>query len=90
MNDSNYTSLVLQFGLVLPMLFGALMAGLALRLLRFTLRGPPSPWITFALAYTAVTVVAAGFGPSFEIRTVSLLLWVGLFGGQLAMTRRIA
>ena len=87
MNDSNYASLVLQFGVVLPALFGAVMAGLALGLLRFLLRSPPSPWIAFALAYSAVVVVAAAFGPSFEIRTVSLLMWVGLFGGRLVASR---
>jgi hypothetical protein len=84
-NDSNYTSMVIQFGAFLPLLFLAFIGGLALWLLRGLWRGADERWLAFALAYCVACGVGAAFGPAFEIRTVSVVLWLGLFGGLLLL-----
>lgn len=84
-NDSNYASLVIQFGAIVPALFLLLLAAVIFRAARAGLpRGEPGA--RFAVAFAAATLVAAFFGPAFEIRTVSIVLWVSLFS-VLAATR---
>jgi hypothetical protein len=89
-NDSEYASMVIQFGIFLPMLFLLLIGGLAFAMLRSLWHGRDDPWLPFALAYTAACLFGAGFGPAFETRTVSILLWLGLFGGFLLVRPPLA
>lgn len=84
-NDSNYAEMVIQFGLFVPLLFLAFIGWLALSLLRGVWRGADERWLAFALAYSVACGVGAAFGTAFEVRTVSLLLWLGLFGGLLLL-----
>jgi hypothetical protein len=87
MNDSNFGSMVIQFGILLPLAFLALMAWLVLSIWRGLGQRPGEPWLVFAIAYAAVGLLGAGFGPAFEVRTFSLVIWLGLFGG-FALLRR--
>lgn len=78
-NDSNYASLVIQFGLFLPVLFVLMLGYLTLSALRRS-RTPGAPLIQqFALVLAAAFLVAALFGPAFEQRISSSLLWIALF-----------
>ena len=85
MNDSNYASMVIQFGVFLALLFMLLILAVAFPLLRQFFRGGREPWVFFGLAYAVVCVIGAVFGPAFEIRNVSILLWLGLFGAAMAL-----
>ena len=78
-NDSNYASLIVQFGAVVPVLFLVLLAWVIVAAARSGLR-KGRPGARFAVAFAAATLVAAFFGPAFEIRTVSIVLWISLFG----------
>ncbi len=89
-SDSEIGSLVVQFGIILPSLFFLFVGWLAFGLLRARWRNLDDPWLSFAVAYTAACLVGAGFGPSFETRTVSVVLWLGLFCGLLLIRRPLA
>ena len=85
-NDSNYATLIIQFGIVATALFLAFLLGSALVVAR-------AEWIRrdetarFAVAFAAATLAAAWFGPAFEIRTVSIVLWVALLAALAAAQR---
>ena len=78
-NDSNYASLVIQFGAVVPALFLALLVAAILAAARIGLRRE-EPVARFAVGIAAATLVVAFFGPAFEMRTISIMLWIGIFG----------
>jgi hypothetical protein len=86
-NDSNYASMIVQFGVIAPALFLLLLVGTIVAVARaeWVRRDPTA---RFAVAFGGATVVAAWFGPAFEIRTVSIVLWVGLMAAMAA--RRVA
>jgi hypothetical protein len=76
-NDSNYASLVLQFGVVLPLALLLLVGVLVATALRSAWLG--SSFALFAIGFAAAVAIAAALGPAFEIRTTSSVLWVSLF-----------
>ena len=78
-NDSNYASLVIQFGLLLPVLFIAALGYLALSALRRTRARGQDSIAPIAFAVAAAFAVTAVFGPIFEQRTSSSALWISLF-----------
>jgi hypothetical protein len=90
MTDSDYVSLVVQFGVILPLMFLGFLGWIAVTLLRWVWSGrdDAGPWPAFGLAYAVAVLIGAFFGPTLEIRTVSILLWVGLFGGLIAIRYR--
>jgi hypothetical protein len=77
MNDSQYASLVIQFGVLITGAFLALLlsclAGVARAAVRSTEALP-----RFAALFGLVALVAAALGPFFETRTDSIVLWVPL------------
>lgn len=77
MNDSNYASLVVQFGIIAPGLFLLLLLSVTARVARTATR-PSEAFARFAVINTAAVLVAAWFGPAFEIRMISIILWVAL------------
>ena len=79
MNDSNYASLVIRFGLVSALLFGALLLAVALLLIRRAFRAPTEPLVVAAFGLLVAVATAAAFGPAFEIRMTSSLLWITAF-----------
>jgi len=86
MNDSNYASLVIQFGLPASAAFLVLLA-LPAWLVWGRSRWSSRPIAEFAVANVAATTVGAALGPGFEIRTASIVLWIALFAA-LGATRR--
>ena len=78
-NDSNYASLMLQFGLVATIAFLSLLIGTLVVATRAAWRRP-DPLTLFATAFGVGCLAAAAFGPSFEIRQTSVILWLSLFG----------
>ncbi len=82
-NDSNYASMIVQFGVVAPAMFLLLLLWTMISVARaeWVRRDPTA---RFAVAFAGATIVAAWFGPAFEIRTVSLTLWVGLMAAMAA------
>lgn len=77
MGDSNYASWVIQFGLVFPGMLIGLLLGLmrtATRLVRHRSRQFP----LFAVTYAGGVACACFFGPAFEMRPTSALLWIAL------------
>jgi hypothetical protein len=78
MNDSNYATLLVQFGLPASLLFLGLYAvPAAIVLIR--LRRTAHPVAAFALALGVAMAIAAAFGPAFELRTASSVAWVSIF-----------
>ena len=77
MNDSNYASLVIQFGLIAPVLFVLFAASLLGIVGRAALRRADG-FARFAFVFGVAVLAAAWFGPAFEIRTVSIIFWVAL------------
>ena len=76
-NDSNYASLVVQFGVIAPSLFLLLILGVAARVaLKAT--QPGGAFARFAVLNAAAVLVAAWFGPAFEIRMIAIIFWVAL------------
>jgi hypothetical protein len=82
-NDSNYASMIIQFGVIVPALFLLLLLWTMFSVARaeWVRRDPTA---RFAVAFAGATIVAAWFGPAFEIRTVSLTLWIGLMAAMAA------
>ena len=77
MNDSEYASLLIQFGLPATAALLALLVGslfVAARIALATLE----PVARFSLMYGAMALAAAFLGPFFEARTESILLWIPL------------
>lgn len=85
-NNSNYASLVVQFGVVATVLFVLLLLWATARAARTAIwaRGG---FARFATANATAILAAAFFGPVFEIRTASVILWVTLMAA-VAMRRR--
>jgi hypothetical protein len=79
MNDSNFASLIVQFGVIAPGLFLLLLVSVAVLVARSATR-PSGGFARFALVNTVAVMVAAWFGPTFEIRMISVILWVALMG----------
>jgi hypothetical protein len=77
MNDSNYASLVIQFGIVAPLLFLTFIFFATARAARLAIRGGGG-LARFAAINGAAVLIAAFFGPAFEIRMVSIILWISL------------
>lgn len=77
--DSNYASLVIQFGLILPLLLFLVIAFLTFSAFRASRRERPPGLQLFAFAVGAAFIVAAAFGPAFEARIASSVLWISLF-----------
>jgi hypothetical protein len=86
MADSNYASLVVQFGVIVPGLFLLLLGGVTARVGWDAFRRG-DPFARFAAVFAIAVLAAAWFGPAFEIRSVSVLLWVALMAA-LATVRR--
>lgn len=76
-NDSNYASLVIQFGLVAPVLFVMFLLSAMVRAGRTAIRAREDI-ARFAVMNSAAILVAAFLGPAFEIRTTAIILWVAL------------
>ena len=82
MNDSNYATLIIQFGLPFTVMFLLLVVGpvgLAVRATFRYRRDRALTPITYAITLSAAVGLAAAFGPGFEIRTASSLLWISIF-----------
>jgi hypothetical protein len=77
MNDSNYGSLVVQFGIVAPALFLLFLLSITARV-AWTATRPFGGFARFAALNAVAVLVAAWFGPTFEIRMTSIILWVAL------------
>lgn len=76
-NDSNYASMVIQFGPLLTGAMVALLGGLlAVVLPRAWVSGHPIP--VLATACTVAIGAAAFLGPALEMRVTSLVLWIVL------------
>jgi hypothetical protein len=73
-NDSNYASIVIQFGLVFAVAFVGFVVGLMLLTIRSAMSVRP-PFAALSLSVALVVATAAFFGPAFEIRTTSIYLW---------------
>jgi hypothetical protein len=87
-NDSNYASLVVQFGIVAPaMLLGLIL--LTVTHLAAAARAGEG-FALFALTNAAAVLVAAWFGPALEIRTVSIIFWVALMAAVAAAQRPLS
>jgi hypothetical protein len=82
-NDSNYASMIIQFGVIAPVSFLLLLLWTMISVARaeWARRDPTA---RFAVAFAGATIVAAWFGPAFEIRTVSLTLWIALMAAMAA------
>jgi hypothetical protein len=81
MNDSNYASLVVQFGIIAPALFLALLLSITARVALAATR-PFGGFARFAALNAVAVLVAAWFGPTFEIRMISIILWVALMAAM--------
>ena len=77
MDDSNYASLVVQFGVIVPFLFLLLLGTVTARVGWDAIRRGDT-FARFAAVFALAVLAAAWFGPAFEIRSVSVLLWVAL------------
>jgi hypothetical protein len=86
MADSNYASLVVQFGVIAPGLFLLLLGAVTARVGWDAIRRG-DPFARFAAVFAIAVLAAAWFGPAFEIRPLSVLLWVALMAA-LATVRR--
>jgi hypothetical protein len=78
MNDSNYASMFVQFGLLAPLGFLVLMFGMIAIAAQSAWRRPDALGL-FAVMFGCAALLAATIGPSFEIRPTSLILWTALF-----------
>jgi hypothetical protein len=87
-NDSNYASLIVQFGVIAPALLLGLVLVIMLRVAAMAPR-PGTGFAGFALANAAAVLVAAWFGPTLEIRTVSIIFWVALMAALAASRRTV-
>lgn len=76
-NDSNYASLVVQFGIIAPSLFLLLILGVAARVALKASR-PAGGFARFAVLNAVAVLIAAWFGPAFEIRMIAIIFWVAL------------
>jgi hypothetical protein len=76
--DSNYASMVIQFGPLFAVGFLAVVATLWWGTLRRAILWRDH-FALVALSVSLIVVAAALFGPAFEIRTASIFLWVFLF-----------
>ena len=86
-NDSNYATLIIQFGIIATVLFLTFLVGSALVVTRAELIRATTT-ARFAVAFAAATMAAAWFGPALEIRSMSIVLWVGLLAAVAATHRR--
>jgi hypothetical protein len=86
MADSNYASLVVQFGVIVPALFLLLLGAVTARVGWEAIRRG-DPFARFATVFALAVLAAAWFGPAFEIRTVSILMWVALMAALAAVRR---
>jgi hypothetical protein len=77
MNDSQYTSLAIQFGLPVTAAFLALLLGSLLVAARLALTTTLAV-ARYSLMFCLVGLAAAFLGPFFEARTDSILLWIPL------------
>ena len=77
MNDSNYASMLIQFGLVASAAFIAMLLGAVAVIARHAWTDT-DPLLRFALAFSIGTLVAAAFGPAFEIRPTSATMWLAI------------
>lgn len=75
MNDSNYASLAVQFGILAPVLFLATLIAVLAVIMRSLLRRMDTLGL-FSLAFGIAILIAAFFGPAFEIRPTSAILWI--------------
>lgn len=75
MNDSQYTTLILQFGLPTTAAFLALVLG-SLLVAGWVSITTTAPYARFSLMFGAMALAAALLGPFFEARTDSVLLWI--------------
>jgi len=78
LNDSNYASMFIQFGLLAPVGFLALLLGAIAIAARSAWRRP-DPLGLFAVMFGVAALLTATLGPSFEIRPTSAVLWISLF-----------
>jgi hypothetical protein len=76
-NDSNYASLVVQFGIIAPSLFLLLILAVSARV-ALKARQPGGAFARFAVLNAVAVLVAAWFGPAFEIRMIAIIFWVAL------------
>ena len=81
MNDSNYATLLIQFGLAATALFLALLAAPLVVVVRQA-RRVREPVLRFAAAAGVAMAVAAAFGPAFEVRMTSVVVWVAVFAAM--------
>ena len=77
MNDSQYTSLAIQFGIPATAAFLALLLGSLLVAARAAF-ATTVPVARFSLMFGLMALAAAVLGPFFEARTDSILLWIPL------------
>lgn len=80
-NDSNYASMAIQFGLPLTLSFTGLVTGLTVRAGWRAWRRRDSHAL-LAAAAAVVVMTAALFGPAFETRMTSIVLWSLLIPAQ--------
>jgi hypothetical protein len=88
-NDSEYASLIVQFGVIAPALILILILLIMARVAATAAR-TDGGFAGFAVANAAAVLVAAWFGPTLEIRTVSIIFWVALMAAIAASRRTVA
>ncbi len=89
MNDSNYASLIIQFGVIAPLLYLSLLIGLV-AWIAWSMRRRRDLIAPLAVMLGVATLAAAAFGPAFEIRPTTAILWVVIFAALVTMPRRSA
>jgi hypothetical protein len=89
MNDSNYASLIIQFGIIAPVLFLLLLLVATGRAAVAATRDGGG-FARFAAINAVAVLVAAFFGPAFEIRMVSIILWISLLAALATLQRSSA
>ena len=77
MNNSQYASLVIQFGIPATMAFLALLIG-SLGIAARAALSSNEPVVRFSLFFGLMALTDAALGPFFEARTDSILLWIPL------------
>jgi len=77
-NDSNYASMLIQFGLPLTVGFVGLLIALTVSVSRRAWRRR-DPYAALGVSVALAIAVAAFLGPAFETRVTSIILWTVLF-----------
>ena len=72
---------MIQFGAILSAIFILLILTTMARIARTAIQGPGT-FARFAIANAAAVLVAAAFGPAFEMRPVAVILWVSLMSAM--------